>query len=299
MVDLTEQYHRGRAKNTITDEAGILLEKSFQDWKRIPGVSEIVTCREIQRLENDYNLLPNRYIRLAPPESWEDRVFREFTSAKNDFGKRIAFNFLGKFFRKAKAESNSPTEVSLADHSDSWSLMALGSILTRSTQTCSDQRDELTPLSLTKDEGIIAQSERFGHAVALEDLSAYLVVKKGWVAYNPMVIWEGAVHVLYHPEQGVLSPAYEVWIPSPSIDPRYLDYVLKIPEIMDEYRRLSSGGVKRRRIVSTSDFMRIKVPIPTPQLMAEITASLDALTDRFDIALDDLINTTLNQLKPS
>jgi hypothetical protein len=87
--------------------------------------------------------------------------------------------------------------------------------------------------------------------------------------------------------------------PSPEIDPRYLDYVLKIPEIMDEYRRLSSGGVKRRRIVSATDFMRIEVPIPAPQLMAEITASLDALTDRFGIALDDLINTTLDQLKPS
>ena len=296
MVDLTEQYHRGRAKNTLSDDAGKLLKKSYDEWLSIPGISEVVACNDIKNPDNDYNLLPNRYIRLAAPKNWENQVFRDFKSTKNNFTKHLAFNFLGKFFQKEKLVSNAETEVALAQHSTSWRLVPLGTLLTRSTQTHGIQDCKLTPLSLTKDEGIIAQSDRFGHAVALEDLSSYLVIKQGWLAYNPMVIWEGAIHVLYEPHEGVLSPAYEVWVPNPTVDPRYLDYILKTPEIMDEYRRLSSGGVKRRRIVSTTDFMRIKVPFPSPTLMLQITSSLDKLTDRFDVAVDDLIAATLKQL---
>jgi type I restriction enzyme S subunit len=111
-----------------------------------------------------------------------------------------------------------------------------------------------------------------------------------------MVIWEGAVHVLYSPSCGVVSPAYEVWQPN-GIDPRYLDYILKTPAVMDEYRRLSSGGVKRRRIVSVPDFCNIQIPIPVGEVGKRISESLDSISRNLDKSLEILIQNTLERLE--
>ena len=58
-------------------------------------------------------------------------------------------------------------------------------------------KDECENLSLTKDDGLISQESRFNQRLAIIDTSKYKILERGWVAFNPMVIWEGAIHALY------------------------------------------------------------------------------------------------------
>jgi len=297
MIDVSEEFDRGRAKNTLSQKGLGLICEAYSQWKEIPGISAVATTREISSPENDFNLLPNRYIRRPIPQNWEQDIFRQFESATNEFERKLVFDFLARFLQALKQQSKVTSELELATVTEGWERRRLGDLLTNSAMTFVDRESDENPvvLSLTKDDGLIVQSDRFDHSVAIDDLSSYKLVRRSWLVYNPMVIWEGAIHVLYDYSCGVVSPAYEVWRPN-GIDYRYLDYIVKTPLVIDEYRRLSSGGVKRRRIVSVRDFCSIEVPVPCGKVKEELAKSLDEISRGLEISIEGVVNTTLARL---
>lgn len=129
-------------------------------------------------------------------------------------------------------------------------------------------------LSLTKDRGLIEQNERFGRRIARDDVAGYKVVERGWIAYNPMVLWEGAIHQLRDRPFGLVSPVYAVWQPTFRADGDYLDLLLKTRAALVEYERLASGVVKRRRVVSKQAFLDMVIGLPP---LAEQRAIADVL----------------------
>jgi type I restriction enzyme M protein len=296
MVDASEFYERGRSKNVLSAEGAATILTVISDGEAIPGVSAVASTVEIASERNDYNLLPNRYIHRPLRLGWESVVANRFDGSQRAFTKYLNFHFLAQYFARLKTEVGGVSEADVASLPD-WRLVPLADVVDPSDLTYESREpgEEPAVLSLTKDDGLVEQSERFGHAVALEDLSGYKLVREGWLVYNPMVIWEGAVHVLYAPACGVVSPAYEVW-QGREVDPRYLDFILKTPAVLDEYRRLSAGGVKRRRIVSTRDFLSINVPVPKGNVAAALTRALDSLEKRLHTDLAGLVTETLQQL---
>ena len=98
---------------------------------------------------------------------------------------------------------------------EGWQVQRLGELLrevdVRQADLPKSEAEELKVLSLTKNHGLILQSERFGKRIATEDTSKYKVVREGQIVYNPYVIWEGAVHALRKHPAGLVSPVYPVW----------------------------------------------------------------------------------------
>jgi type I restriction enzyme S subunit len=139
-----------------------------------------------------------------------------------------------------------------------------------------EDRESFEVLSLTKRFGLVPQSERFNKRVATEDTSNYKVVRQGWIAYNPYVIWEGAIHALRRAIPGVVSPAYLVWRRRED-DYGYLDYVLRSPALIRTYESLSAGAVNRRRSISKSDFLGIEVRCPPLPEQRRIAALLNTI----------------------
>ena len=133
-----------------------------------------------------------------------------------------------------------------------WEIVELGDILHEVDLRCGDVKgvsiNKIPVLSLTKDFGIILQSDRFHKRIAVDDISSYKYVKKGWFVYNPYVIWEGAIHILKNYEFGAVSPVYPIWQLSDKANPLFIDYLLRTPLLLESYLRLCSGVVKRRRI---------------------------------------------------
>lgn len=155
--------------------------------------------------------------------------------------------------------------VSRRDTPDDWTMCPLGSLLREVDVRLSDlpqlQREGIEVLSLTKRFGLIPQSERFDKRVATEDVDKYKVVRRGWIVYNPYVIWEGAIHALRRDMPGIVSPVYAVWERTEN-DGGFLDHILRTPELVAEYERFSAGAVNRRRSIKKEGFASIEVALP-------------------------------------
>ncbi len=122
-----------------------------------------------------------------------------------------------------------------------WHTRRLGELLrevdVRQADLSKAEAEELEVLSLTRNNGLILQSERFGKRIATEDTSKYKVVREGQVVYNPYVIWEGAVHALRKYQAGLVSPVYPVW-ETREPDGGFVDYLLRTPPLIEAYNRV-------------------------------------------------------------
>jgi type I restriction enzyme S subunit len=149
---------------------------------------------------------------------------------------------------------------------ETWQTVPLKAVLTQVNTRIRDldaEDDELPVLSLTKNKGLILQTERFGKRIATKDVSKYKVVQRGQIVHNPYVIWEGAVHILDKYDQGIVSPVYPVWEVSPlKADPYFVDPLLRMPAAIAAYNRFAAGAVNRRRSIRTEDFLSVEIPLP-------------------------------------
>ena len=137
---------------------------------------------------------------------------------------------------------------------------------------------EFPILSLTKNFGLIPQKQRFHKRIATNDISDYKVVRKGWIVYNPYVIWEGAICALKDIEVGLVSPVYFVWKPVANTDYRFLDYLFQTEKMLNTFFRFATGAVQRRRSLKKRDFTRILIPFPSlpeQKAIAHVLSTID------------------------
>ena len=140
---------------------------------------------------------------------------------------------------------------------------ALEEVMERVKDSDLPHANELPVLSLTKNDGLILQSERFGKRIATKDVSEYKVVKERQIVYNPYVIWEGAVHILSKLKAGIVSPVYPVFQAKRGVaNPYFLDAWLRTPLAISAYNRFAAGAVNRRRAIRKRDFLQINFPLP-------------------------------------
>lgn len=286
MVDLSLFYERERPKNLLTNEAVGMAADIYLYWKEVRNVSAIVDVKTIE--QNDYSLLPSRYIHRTIEGDWGEQTGQVVSLNLGVLKRTLLFHIFAKY-QGSSTNDSVPTDMNT--YKFKLTRKKLGEVLQPSELRLKDiDKVDVPLLSLTKDSGIIIQSQRFSQITVVDDLSSYKVVRKGWIVYNPYVIWEGAIHALYDLELGIISPAYEVWIPQ-DVDYRYLDYILKTPRLLNEYSRLASGGVRRRRVVSILDFKNIEVDVPdreSSEILAELMQSLDS-------SLNRMINQTIEE----
>lgn len=102
------------------------------------------------------------------------------------------------------------------------------------------------------------------------------MVKKNWIAYNPYVIWEGAIHGLRNRDIGLVSPVYVIWQCS-SVDARYLDFILRANLLIRQYEKYAAGAVNRRRSIKKNDFKKILIPLPPLPEQKKIAGVLRAV----------------------
>ena len=129
---------------------------------------------------------------------------------------------------------------------DAWEQRKIGE--------CFSERIESFPegelLSVTINSGVRKFCELGRNDNSNDDKSKYKKVCIGDIAYNSMRMWQGASG--YSPYIGIVSPAYTVLSPKPSIDSKCLAYQLKLPSIIHTFQ-VNSQGI-------TSDNWNLKYP---------------------------------------
>ena len=297
MMDATDCFIKVRPKNVLSEAYAEMIVETFLKWESKKNFSRSIPLEEVGRRENDYNILPTRYVERELPKDWDESIEKIFVGSKETLKKTLIAHFFVQKDSASQKVKKGLVKSKIGLIPKGWEVKKLGEILDNSNERLRDLGGEAVPvLSLTKDYGLIMQDQRFSERVAIEDTSNYKVVRRGWIAYNPMVIWEGAIHALHDFDIGVVSPAYEVWVPDANIDYRLLDYLLKSPRVLNEYRRLASGGVKRRRIVSETDFRNIPIAIPDAKTMKSIKGIIDDLTGDLDRDIANLTKKAMAKL---
>lgn len=130
---------------------------------------------------------------------------------------------------------------------------------------------------MTRREGLILQSEKFAKRIASENIRGYKLVERGQLVYGfPMD--EGVIAVQQRFDAGAVSPIYNVWaVDGAKADPRFMDWFLRTPAMIQRYKDLMSTTVDRRRMVRPLDFAGIEVSLPPLEEQRAIAEVLTAV----------------------
>jgi type I restriction enzyme S subunit len=116
----------------------------------------------------------------------------------------------------------------------------------------------------------------FKKQVFSRDLSSYKIVRKGEFAYSTIHLDEGALGLLAD-EEALISPMYTTFEVDASVERQYLAYLLKSPNLINQYGLIGQGSVNRRKSVPFSSLAELEVfipPLPEQKKIAEILSGI-------------------------
>jgi len=172
--------------------------------------------------------------------------------------------------------------------------MRLGELISPAkVSRCGDR--ELPILSITKQDGIVLQSEKFKKKVASADASSYKVVSRGKLVQG-IHIDEANFGIQDLVDEGIVSPAYKIWdVNEKLVLPEYLAAALRSECCIAYYKKNLSGTVHRRGRMSNEVFYALEINIPSldeqlksMRALDEILAEQKAFSAQFN-KLDELV----------
>lgn len=186
----------------------------------------------------------------------------------------------------------------LGNYPDNWEVVQCGEIFKKIGTRVKEinGRHGVPVLSMTRYQGLVLQSTKFEKTVASRDIANYKVVRKGDLVIG-FPIDEGVISLQHRYPIGAVSPAYHVFEIIREVDKTYLDFVLKAPYMVQQYKKYSSNGVHRRRSLSPNDFLHIQIPLPPIQEQKAIAHALNTVRRAID-ATECVIEAT-RELKKS
>lgn len=136
-------------------------------------------------------------------------------------------------------------------------------------------------LTVSHKTGITPRSQKNVNMFMSESLIGYKICRKGDIAANTMWMWQGAIGVsAYH---GVISPSYNTYRQrNGAFDPQYLDYLLRIQPLVEQYNICSTGITASRLRLYPEQFLSIKFVVPPMEEQQEIVKFLHSQVDEMD-----------------
>jgi type I restriction enzyme S subunit len=131
------------------------------------------------------------------------------------------------------------------------------------------QQPEPEILTLTERMGFVSQQERFHKRLAIADTSNYKLIGLDDIAFNPYLLWAGAVAQNTGWEKAIISPLYPTFHVSKGHNPRFVNYLLSSEFLRSRYGAISFGSVPRKRRTTVKDFLNLRIP-PQPSLVEQI-----------------------------
>ena len=129
--------------------------------------------------------------------------------------------------------------------------------------------------------GVTPRKEKNVTMFKAESLEGYKLCEVGDFASNTMWMWMGAIGVSKY--SGLVSPSYNVYRQKNSdYLSEYLEYLLREPNLVAEYRRHSTGVRPSRLRLYPDKFLNIVFPLPSLGEQKAIADFLDKKTEQID-----------------
>ena len=253
-IDASHDFEKvNRTENFFPESSIQRISESFRTWrtssgqfKSVPNYANAATTEEV--LAKHASLFPAAYLDFTTTDSekhsWgvlpspEDNA-HYINSAIEDLSKLGLLNKDDLLFKKYK----------------------IGDLLEHTKEKLGD-RIEPEILTCTETTGLVLQKDRFANRVATENTSKYKLVREGDVVYNPYLLWAGSIDQCWIVEEGITSPAYEIFRVKDGIDKGLIGLFLKTPKMLARYDGISVGTVKRRRRAPPERFLELEIEIP-------------------------------------
>ena len=157
-------------------------------------------------------------------------------------------------------------DVSVRDSGIPW----LGEIPTHWTTERAkwlfDERDERSDtgdeelLTVSHLTGVTLRAEKDVNMFEAVTTEGYKLCATGDLVVNTLWAWMGAMGVA--PVGGIVSPAYNVYVPSTRLDPNYVDALVRLPVFAQEVTRHSKGVWSSRLRLYPEGLFAVTLPVP-------------------------------------
>jgi type I restriction enzyme, S subunit len=134
-------------------------------------------------------------------------------------------------------------------------------------------RDGLPVMSVTMNDSLMLRDELERRSESALRPNQHLLVRKGDIAYNMMRMWQGACGLAE--ADGIVSPAYVVLAPKPSIDSRFAYQWFKSTRLIHLFWAYSHGLTKDRLRLYFDEFAEIPVAPPALEEQRRIVGILE------------------------
>lgn len=150
-------------------------------------------------------------------------------------------------------------------------------------------------LSVTEKRGIVPQTEVYKKRIATDDVRGYKVLQPGDIAWNPYLLWTGAVGQWLGHTVGVTSPVYPVYRARAGQNPRFWGLVLESGLLAPYFDSTAIGSITRRRRTTPEVFEAASVqepPLIQQRRIVDVVAAVDAQIEALTAEGERLANMT-------
>ena len=196
---------------------------------------------------------------------------------------RIAIQ--NKVIKDYKCIKESILNRMMNEKDESCRIVTLGEI-TEIISRRNKEKVDYPMYSVTNEKGFVPQEEQFeDREMVGEDISAYRIVHKEEIAYNPARINVGSIAQYTGNSPCMISSLYVCIKAKKGIDSNWLIQVLRSEQLVKKYNLFAEGGV--RLYLFYPNFSRIKIPLPSLKKQLRISEMIEKLEKK--IALEQSI----------
>lgn len=157
----------------------------------------------------------------------------------------------------------------------------------------STEHNEEELLSVSHLTGVTSRAEKDVNMFMAESNEGYKICRSGDLVINTLWAWMGAMGIAF--QDGIVSPAYNVYRLQEKYIPEYIDLLVRIPIFAQEVIRYSRGVWSSRLRLYPEEFFKVQMPVPPISEQKEIVKHVKSQTDKID-RLSELAKSTIEHL---
>jgi type I restriction enzyme S subunit len=191
-----------------------------------------------------------------------------------------------KKFRRAKGYKKIQIGVIPKD----WDLKSINELFEERVEKSSNT-SKYPIHSLTIDNGITHKTERYERSFLLKnkEKNEYRLVYPNDFVYNPKNLRFGALARSKLDKTVSISAYYNIiTLKNANNDISYFEKLLKSERMINLYNRISTGSLVEKRRVHLSQFLKIKIPVPSIKEQQKIASVLGAADEEIELLTKQL-----------